>query len=139
MQTSIPFDDRVSAASVAREMRNVEQRVREPQVRAVTSIAIALVPFALAFLGAGIAMVGTGFEGWEVAVGWLAAMVVVLAGPTLLEVDRPMRVFLDIVALIATLTVFAPIGGWWFAPAMAAQLLLDGTRARGQADLVDVL
>ena len=93
-----------------------------------------LIPFALAVLGAAIPLVGSGFSPWPMALAWLAGVGALLLIPRVVDLDRRNRVFIDFVAIVMTLVVLAPEGGWWFVPAVVAQLLLDGRTARRAAD-----
>ena len=84
-----------------------------------------MVPLALAVLGALVPLVGSGFSVWGLASLWLAVIVLVTIGRAVAQPEPSTRVFLDIVALAMTLVILAPEGGWWFVPAVLAQLLLD--------------
>jgi hypothetical protein len=94
---------------------------------------VSTVPWALMILGTAIALVGSGFAALGLALSWAAAVSAGFLLPVLLRLDRSSRVFVDIVGLIATLTVFAALGGFWFAPAIAAKLALDIRHARRAA------
>ena len=84
-----------------------------------------IIPLALAVLGAVIPGIGSGFSNSGLAALWVAVMAIVLVVPSALRLDRPARVFIGFVALVATLVVFAPEGGWWFVPAVLSRLILD--------------
>jgi hypothetical protein len=88
------------------------------------------VPLTLGIVGAAIPLLGSGFAVLGMASAWLAAIAVLVLAPTLLRVDPRMRVFIDVVGLVLTVVVVAPEGGWWFVPAVAAQLVLDVRAAR---------
>jgi Na+-translocating ferredoxin:NAD+ oxidoreductase RnfD subunit len=90
-------------------------------------------PLGLAILGAAVALSGSGFTIWPFALAWMALLAVIVVGPVIIDLDRQMRVFVDFVALVAALTVFAALGGWWFVPAIVAQLLVDVSLARRKA------
>ena len=82
-------------------------------------------PLALAILGAIVPLVGGGFSAWGLALIWLAAIAAVTIGRTALRPEPATRVFVDVILLVLTLVILAPEGGWWFVPAVVAQLLLD--------------
>jgi hypothetical protein len=86
---------------------------------------LSIVPVGLVLLGALIPLAGSGFAVWGMALAWVAAIAVFLIARAILRPDPRTRVFIDIVGLVMTLLVFAPEGGWWFVPAVAAQLLID--------------
>jgi hypothetical protein len=88
-------------------------------------LGLSLVPIALAILGAVVPLVGNGFSALGLALIWLAAIAIVAVARAVARPAPSMRVFLDVVALVSTLVVFAPEGGWWFVPAVVAQLLVD--------------
>ena len=103
---------------------------RVPTVR--RSVA-SIIPLALASIGAAVPLIGSGYTTWGLAVVWLTAVGVILVGPVIARIHRPTRVFIDLIALVAILLMFAPLGGWWFVPAVDAQLALDVDRARRTA------
>lgn len=86
---------------------------------------MSLVPLGLALLGAVVPLVGSGFVVWGMALVWLAAITAVTLVRAVARPEPSTRVFLDLVGLVMTLVVLAPEGGWWFVPAVVAQLLLD--------------
>lgn len=86
---------------------------------------VSLAPLGLALLGAIVPLVGSGFEVWGMSLIWLTAIAVVTGARALLRPEPRTRTFVDIVGLVLTLVVLAPEGGWWFAPAVVAQLILD--------------
>jgi hypothetical protein len=89
------------------------------------SVGLSLVPLALAVLGAAIPLVGSAFSVWGMALIWLAAIAIVTLVRAVVQPEPSTRVFLDLVGLVMTLVILAPEGGWWFVPAVVAQLLLD--------------
>lgn len=91
-----------------------------------------MIPIGLALLGAVIAVAGSGYTSWGLAMAWIVGLAAVAIERAILRPDPPMRVFTDLVGLVLTLVVLAPLGGWWFAPAVATQLFID---YRANADL----
>jgi hypothetical protein len=88
-------------------------------------VSVSLLPLALAILGAVVPLVGGGFTAWGMTIAWLAAIAVVIVARAVVRPAPSTRVFLDLVGLVLTLVILAPEGGWWFVPAVVAQLLLD--------------
>jgi hypothetical protein len=86
---------------------------------------LSLVPIGLAILGAVVPLVGGGFSAAGLALAWLGAIAVVTVARAAVRLEPPARVLVDIVGLALTLVMLAPEGGWWFVPAVVAQLLLD--------------
>jgi hypothetical protein len=89
------------------------------------SVAMSLAPLGLALLGAVVPLVASSFTPWGMALIWLAVIALVALGRAIARPKPPTRVFLDLIGLAMTLVVLAPEGGWWFVPAVVAQLLLD--------------
>jgi hypothetical protein len=86
---------------------------------------VSLVPLALAVLGAAIPLVGSGFAVWGMALAWLGAVAIVTVGRAVTRPEPSTRVAIDVVLLAMTALVLAVEGGWWFVPAILAQLALD--------------
>jgi hypothetical protein len=89
------------------------------------SVAMSLVPLALALAGVVVPLVGSGFSVAGIAGIWLVVIASVTVARALARPQPSTRVFLDLVGLVLTLVILAPEGGWWFVPAVVAQLLLD--------------
>lgn len=83
-----------------------------------------LIPLALAIVGAAIPLVGGGFDGWPIALAWLAAFGLAGIARAAIYPTRQTNVFVDIVGLVLTL-LLVPEGGLWFVPAVVAQTCLD--------------
>lgn len=98
------------------------------------SVALSLIPLALAVLGAVVPLVGSDYKAWGLSLAWLVAIAVVALVRAMVRPLPATLVFVDLVLLGLTLVVLFPLGGWWFVPAVAAQTLLDRRAARRAAN-----
>ena len=89
------------------------------------------VPIALAILGIGVPLIGSEFTVWGLALVWAIVIASVIVGARLAKPSAPMRVFAGLVAL-TMLFLLAYEGGWWFIPAVLAQMAIDARVARNE-------
>lgn len=90
--------------------------------------ALGALPLGLAILGIAVPLVGSAFTVWGLAVIWAVAIGVVILGARLANPAPPIRVFVGLIA-VTFLFLFAYEGGWWFIPAVLAQMAIDARAA----------
>jgi hypothetical protein len=88
---------------------------------------IRTIPWLLAIAGLVIALFGSGFAGWWIALAWFAVLGVAWAVGGALVWTPLARIVVTIVMLPILLVPLAWYGGWWLIPADLAWLALELT------------
>jgi hypothetical protein len=93
-------------------------------------------PWLIALAGLALPMIGSGFIGWPIVVGWLVLLLLVWWVRPIGGADRRARIVTGILA-IGVLAVLATLGGLYLIPAVIAWLVLVATSPAqgGHADL----
>ncbi len=74
-------------------------------------------------------MIGSGFVGWPIVVGWIVVLVLLLVLRPLRLADRPTRLTASIASLIV-LPVLGTLGGFYLMPAALVWLMLTVREGR---------
>ncbi len=83
------------------------------------------VPWLLSLLGLAIPLVGSGSQGWPIAVIWLAFLGFAWLFGRHLLLTRSQRIIVALVALPVLLVPLPWWGGWWLIPADLAWLVVE--------------
>jgi hypothetical protein len=88
--------------------------------------ALRSLPWALALVGLAVPMIGSGFIGWPLVVGWLVPMLVIWWVRPLGAADRTTRLAVG-VFVVAVLALLGTLGGFYLIPAVLVWLVLVAT------------
>ena len=83
-----------------------------------------IVPWLLAIVPLGVAMIGSGFAGWPLALGWTIVLAIAWLVHPLTGADSSSRRTAGIAA-IGALAILGSVGGWYLIPAVVMWLALD--------------
>lgn len=85
-------------------------------------------PWVLALVGLAVPMIGSGFIGWPLVVGWLGLMTAIWWVRPLGDADRPARLAVGLLVLVL-LVGLATLGGLYLMPSVIAWLVLVATES----------
>ncbi len=90
---------------------------------------VSALPWVFAFVGLAVPMIGNGFIGWPLVVGWLVVLLMLWWTRPLAGADQALRITAGIAAL-AALGLLATLGGLYLMPALIGWVVLEVTNRR---------